>query len=1356
MSSGKPWNEEAVRTLSHSGWKWLVLLTVVVMMQFSAMAQMAGTGAISGTVTDGSGAVVANATVVATSVDTNASTTRSTTSAGDYNITPLTPGTYILTVSAKGFEKYVQEKVTVNALATVAVNIKLSVGGAEQTITVTTEPPVLETSDATIGAVMDNQTYASLPLMMGQGGNNDQRRATDFAYLMPGVQNTYAASSSSNSTSASGGVNGANPNGGTSEIYIDGINLPEADAVGDPRFTWTAFGVDAVDQFQVQTSGFSTQYAGQGVQNYSIKQGGNAFHGSVYEYIRNTVLDAWKPTAKTPTPTGVPVPTGQSCSSATLTASTAWCALGGKKSPEVMNEVGLVFSGPIIKNKLFVFYNYGQFRDQNGPLNKIQTAPTLAMLGYSASSAPLGYADLSGNGQDIYDPGSQTIPNCSGNGSIACNRTKFTNAQIPGNRISAASAYINKFMLPSEVTVAQGTPGNNVLAGYKNGLANWYQGGRIDYNPNEKHQVSLIIAFGRQASTGTNSPPNNTVVNELPPPFTTTQAYTPKTNVDILKDTWAINDHMVNQFAVAYGRYKSLSNGPNIATQYAAAATGLLGLPAGQASAGFPGINFTGGVNSPNNEGGYDWNSKVNNTYTAMDNFQWMRGRHSLTFGAQLAEVQFNYLKNLTYSSPMTYTFSNAQTQGYGAGSALITTSGASFASYMLGAVNTSSVSVGVPGVGSRWLDPSFWFQDDIKLTSKITINAGVRWDIFPSVHEAHDLFTWLNPNGSNDVTGNKGTLEFAGRGSGSYYSGSHTPSPVWYKNLAPRLGVAYNVAPRTVIRASYGLYFARGNWTSGQSSGTPSTVGLVPAAAAAAGVSNGPQFYWDASSCASAAGGNGTTAADGITTCGWTGNINTPTAVLPSGANLGDFAAVETSTLAGANSATMTYFDPYLGSRTPEYENWSLGFERQMTKDMTVSISYVGSEGHFISAPNAMYQRNGKLPESMAAMAGYTVSGTTATACSGITCSAPLISQKATAGNLALASATGFTPANPYSSAATYYAKNYVAQYYENFPQYSGVSDTTSFMGNESWNALEISVRQRASHGLSWALNYTWSKSIDDLGTFRVFDNPHLDRSISAANQPQNLNITAVYQLPIGRGHRFGDNLAYRLLASDWTISGIGLIHSGLPVIVTAAGCPSSSSTTTNLILNTCEPSLVSGQAGRQYSYGKTASGAKANWDSNSANYIGKIQYINPAAFTVLVPGDCAPTGALLSNGQPDLNAYHVSNGQGYNVCNGTELYPPGTAPRVAPLGMYGQHTVDTDLALRRTFPIHQTWKLQLEIDVTNVANHVIYNQPAFQTSSGSTNGVVQAGTNNTTFGTIVGVANLPRDIQGALRISF
>lgn len=1310
----------------------LALLTIALLMPLSAFAQLAGAGAISGTVTDQSGAVIPNATVTADADNTNTLVVRTTTSAGDYNITPLLPDTYTVTVSAPGFEQYIQKNVTVNALSNISLNIKLTVGSVDQAVTITDAPPVLETTNATLGAVMDNEMYSQLPLLMGAGNNADQRRATDFSSLMPGVQNTYAASSSNNSTDATGGVNGGNPNGGTSDIYIDGIDLPEGDGIGDPRFTWSAISVDAINQFQVQTTGIPAQYAGQGMQNYSVKSGGNAFHGSVYEYLRNTILDSWATNNKIPTLTGAPVPAGGSCTSTALSASTSWCALGGIKPKEIQNEFGIVLSGPAIKNKVFLFYNYGQYRFQHGPAPQVQTAPTLGMMGYTASGGALGYADFSGyattvlgsNGPAIFDPATTKIQNCTSvatNPATACTRTAFANNQIPAARFSQAAQFVNKYMLPYEALVNQNAYTNNLVTGYNYGLSNWYQTGRIDYNISSNQQLGIIIAFGRQASTGPNS---SGAANALGPPFNTSQAYHPVTTVDIVKHTWTITPHIVNQFALAFGRYQSISVTPDDQPQYAASNSGLLNTPAGQASF-FPSLTYANPSTAYNinTEAGYDENNKVNNTYNLTDDVQWQYKQHTFTFGGQIVEVQFDYTKNLTNSSPMTYGFSSVQTEGYSAGVAQ-TTTGQAFASYMLGAVNSSSVSVGVPVLGTRWLDPSFWAQDDWKLSSKLTLNVGLRWDLFPAIHESHDLITWLNPTGQNSNSGNLGTLAFAGgNSSDGYHTGVHIPSSLWLKNVAPRIGLAYSIDPKTVIRASYGLNFARGDWTSGSQSGSPSTTGLTPAASATSVGAQQPQFYWDGTAC-----GGGSVAGDGFTPCGWTGSVAPPQSTLPTGASLAEFGATETATLKGANAASPVYWDPYLGARTPEYINWSFGVMRQLTKDMSVSISYVGSQGHFISVANAMYQRNDKLPESYAALAGYQINGSTQTPCSGAGCTSTLLTQLASPTYIGLVQQDGFTPPNPFASAANYYgAKQGVSSYFTNFPQYSGVSDTTSFVGNENWNALEVSFKQRMSHGLDWMANYTWSKGIDDLGTFRVYDNQRLDRSLTAADQPQALVATVVYRLPVGKGHMFGDNFFYRAIASDWTVSDIVQLHSGLPILVTASGCASQN------ILNTCMPSVVPNQKGRQYKYGKTSTGQTASWDSNSPNFIGHVNYVNPAAFNVALS---TITGTAAANPQANVVAF------------GPSYYAPGNAARTAPLGMFGPALFEDDLALKRSFPIYHEWKLSFEADVANLTNHVWYAPPTAAVASGAT----------TSFGAIAKVAPsyLPRDVQLAARINW
>ena len=339
--------------------------------------------------------------------------------------------------------------------------------------------------------------------------------------------------------------------------------------------------------------------------------------------------------------------------------------------------------------------------------------------------------------------------------------------------------------------------------------------------------------------------------------------------------------------------------------------------------------------------------------------------------------------------------------------------------------------------------------------------------------------------------------------------------------------------------------------------------------------------------------------------------------------------------------ASSPAYYDPYLAGRAPEYGNWNVGIQREITKDMAINISYVGSQGHFESIANAVGARNGYLPESMAALAGYNVSGGYATPCSGSGCTTPLLTQKATAANIILAEGLGFTPPNPIAT-STYYASNTVNQYYLAFPQYKSITDGTSFVGNSNFNALEITLKQRTAHGLDMMLNYTYSKTIDDLGTFRVGDNTHLDRSLSTADEPQNLAGTAVYQLPFGRGHIGADNFFVRAIGSDWVISGIVTYHSGYPIAVTGSGCGTSS------ILDQCMPSTVLGQTGR-------VNGPYGKLDGfNTATTYTTQPYINPNAFTV------ATNAAAGTSSAPWTVGPVPTNGQFTGVGTGPAFYIP------------------------------------------------------------------------------------------------
>ena len=236
------------RSIANKACKTFVLLATALSLAIpvALKAQTAGEGTISGTVTDSTGAAVPDATVTATDVSTNRATQRVSSSTGAYTIAPLPPGTYTIRVEAKGFKTLSQENLAVNALGVLTFNPSLTIGEATETVEVTAAPPVLDTSTATLGLVMENQTYSNLPLQM----NNAQRDPTAFGALSPGTQ---------------GGAR-LPVVGGTGnylgQLYLDGLPAQTVSQQGDNRLVSQAVSVDAVDQFQVVTSTPPAEYSG--------------------------------------------------------------------------------------------------------------------------------------------------------------------------------------------------------------------------------------------------------------------------------------------------------------------------------------------------------------------------------------------------------------------------------------------------------------------------------------------------------------------------------------------------------------------------------------------------------------------------------------------------------------------------------------------------------------------------------------------------------------------------------------------------------------------------------------------------------------------------------------------------------------------------------------------------------------------------------------------------------------------------------------------------------------------------------------------------------------------------------------
>ena len=315
----------------------------------SAFGQAGGTGSIQGTVTDPSGAVVAGASVTATNLATGVRTERKTTDAGFFVLSLLPAGEYSVTVTATGFQTLTQPRVAVDALAVVGLDLKLQIGAASQSVTVEAAPSMLKTDDVALGGSIQNNVYDSLPLAM----NASARDPSAFAGLVVGVNNYSTQPAGPSTGSFNGGQTYQN------EVYIEGLPLTNAGTESDTRNLAFGVSVEAVEQFQIETTGAKAMYEGQGVSNYVLKSGGNQFHGGVYEYFRNTLFDARGFFAPT-----TPI--------------------------EHQNEFGATISGPIKKNKMFFFGNYDGYRFDSATAPAFQSIPTAAERTGDFSAFPAG------------------------------------------------------------------------------------------------------------------------------------------------------------------------------------------------------------------------------------------------------------------------------------------------------------------------------------------------------------------------------------------------------------------------------------------------------------------------------------------------------------------------------------------------------------------------------------------------------------------------------------------------------------------------------------------------------------------------------------------------------------------------------------------------------------------------------------------------------------------------------------------------------------------------------------------------------------------------------------------------------
>lgn len=1264
------------------------MLVLAIMAPLGAIAQIGGSAAIQGNVVDTTGAAVVGAKVIARSDKTGAEVVRITDKKGSYNLTPLDVDDYTITVTATGFETLLRTDIHVDGMETLALDLTLRVGAMDTTVTVTDVPPALETENATLGAAMENQVYQSLPLEMGAAASPDQRRATDFAALMPGVT---ANETKNNETDEPMVING---NQNSSEMYLEGIPMTSVSTAGDPRYIWSAFSVETVDQFQLKTSAYSAEYRGLGIENYTIKSGGNQFHGTVYDVMRNTAFDA----------IGF-LPGLNAVATAASKAAGGGNVYLNSPPTEHMNEYGASLGGPIIKNKLFFFANYLGFRYSTVSNPAFYTIPT-ALMRTGNFSELLNQSPA----VKIYDPITQTCVSSSN-----CSRTQFPNNIIPQSEISPITQAMAQYLpTPTNSNIT-----NNYLGTNAWGLNNWTQSERLDYDVSDKQKMSLIVGAGRQGLIGTYG--TSAPTNAAPLPYQTGKIYRPITKDVMFEHTYVINNSLVNQFKYGAMQYYSPAINPSLINPaWSASGFGINGLPAGQSQQSFPDVKFSEITQwGPSASAG-----NVTNNFVALDNMQWIHRKHSFSFGAQLQWLEYNVLQDRTGNTPLSLTLSPKETENFKANSVTaVGNTGWDYASFLLGAVDGGTYTeyaLNSQETGTRFHPFALFANDDYRLTSKLTINAGLRWDYLPPFHEAENRFSFMNPNLTNPYTGSMGALQFAG--SGGAGCNCTTPLSAYNNNWGPRLGFAYALNSKTVIRGSAGMYYALGGGTGGNTNGAgPATALLLGFSAAPNPPSPGavlPAFYLNGNPALSGQAGHKVAGFSNDPTNTAFGNGAAVTAPPVFDAGYGTFYSTATPTNSPDYiSSTLGYLDPKYGSRAPEFTGWSFGLQRSITKDMTATVSYVGNEGHHLVATGTAEQGvNGNLLDPKWLSLGAN------------------LSQTATAANL---TANGLSL--PY---ATFPTTQAFSQMLKPFPQYSGLSDTVDAVSNSNYHSVQLSINQRLAHGLTMMLNYSFSKSLDNAGTFRAgyaipanvssdgkaYAQGKADYSLSSFDQRQDVTGTATYDLPFGRGHIGNGNAIVRNVAGGWRVSGIFTYIGGNPLTITQATCSG------NSVGEQCMPALTPGFTGSVRQNGGWGHGA-------TRDTLSSLQYINPAAFTMTGTG-C---------------------GTATVTCPLPNQYVIGNAARTAPYGLRGPGNYDADGSLRRTFDLwnKENVKFVLEANVFNLTNHVWFGSTSTNAGAGIGQSFSTYTPNTTTtaassFGVVSGQANNPRQWQFAGHINF
>jgi hypothetical protein len=1022
--------------------RWAPFALLLVLLSTAAHAQQFK-GNITGTVTDTQGAVVPGVSVTVLNTDTNVSTEAVTNERGVYSVQQLTPGPYKISVALSGFKTFVREGVTLHTAETVTVNVALTMGAVEETVTVSAQTSNIESNESTISQTIENKRISELPL--------NGRQVYMLLQLTPGTiftQTTFGATgfSGTRAWDVNGSLSIHGSRTSNNEYLIEGA---PSSGTGGGTGSWNyAPPVDAIEEFKVSTSSVDASFGrtSGGVVNMTFRSGTNQLRGSGILLHRGTWLDANQ-------------------------IQNIRNNISNKEHKYFNGEA--MMSGPIRSGKTFFMGGYQGFYE-NIPFPVTRTVPTAAQLrgDFSQTTTANGTPIL------IYDPSTTT---CTANLS-SCTRQPFPGNIIPENRWSPIAKALLQYM-PKE----NATPSN--LAGSSNFVSSPNLGRyrynsyltRIDHVFSNNHRLS----FSNSANWGIEYRNENA----LPEPAIRSDNYPTHRNhyLATVDDNHTIGTSTLWNMRFSWDRFdephdKQYGNiDPDLPF---AGPYQLTGPP-------FPQINF----DAYEDMFPRTFRQPRNDAYSASTTLSKTMGRHLAKIGAEYRAYQF-YRQDEVNSNGV-FAFTNQFTRRdplNNTGAA----SGNEFATFLLGLPTSGSVQTGTPRTEQYRYYAAF-IQDDWKLSSRATLNVGLRYDYQPPVTVKDDLtvsgfdFNAINPLQSqlpqgaatiNPATGQPLTLHggllFANRG------GPESPYKSDWNNIQPRVGFTYKITDWLIGRTNYGRSYL-GLSSSGQNGVyTTDFQRTTPFIAFAPGGVE-PGTPW------------ANPFPDGF--------------LQPRAGELGLLTAIGT----GPQIPNPDYEIPYT-------DQWMAGADVQLPWKIGLDVAYVGNKVSKLgvtrnvnSVPKA---ENDKAIPSLGGNTGYL----------NVTFPNPF---------------AGLVPGQGLNAATVTRG-----QLLRPYPQFTQFSMNRLNLGSAYYNALEMSATRRYSNGVMFAVNYTLAKLEDQLNFFTDYDTEPY-RDLQGDQRRHRLVITALIDLPFGPGRAIGGN-THGLIAGligGWQFNTIGEIQSGRPL---------------------------------------------------------------------------------------------------------------------------------------------------------------------------------------------------------------